>query len=157
MKIEIGENREVIIKEVFSSIILESGDKEIMSICMRDSGFEFVYEGEFYEAKEGVIKKLTKNEFEETEDIFSKHKNSSFFCKEYYELTEYQEEILKRLKSMFPSSVIEIIRGDRLVVDGEIVKGFLAFDIRKRKDYDEDIKVFSYEIKRQVLGKRESY
>jgi len=143
MKIEIGENREMIIKEVYSGIIFESGDKESLSICMRDSGFEFVYEGYWYEAKGGIVKKMG-NEIKIDTPL-------------KYKLTEYQEEILKRLRDMFPSSIIEITRGDRLEVDGEIVKGFLAYDIRKRKDYEEDIKVFSYEIKSQVLGKRESY
>ncbi len=58
MKIEINENREIILKEVYNGVGLESNDKEFFGICMRDSGFEFTYEGETYSAQNGVIKKL---------------------------------------------------------------------------------------------------
>lgn len=58
MKIEVNENREIILKEVYTGVGLESNDKEFFGICMRDSGFEFTYEGQNYSAQKGVIKKL---------------------------------------------------------------------------------------------------
>lgn len=58
MKIEVNENREIILKEVYTGVGLESNDKEFFGICMRDSGFEFIYEGQNYSAKKGIINKL---------------------------------------------------------------------------------------------------
>ena len=58
MKIEVNENREIVLKEVYIGVGLESNDKEFFGICMRDSGFEFTYEGQNYSAQKGVIKKL---------------------------------------------------------------------------------------------------
>ena len=58
MKIEVDENREIVLKEVYTGVGLESNDKEFFGICMRDSGFEFTYEGQSYSAQKGIIKKL---------------------------------------------------------------------------------------------------
>lgn len=58
MKIETNENGEIILKEVYLGVGLESDDKEFFGICMRDTGFEFNYNGQWYEAKQGEIKKL---------------------------------------------------------------------------------------------------
>ena len=51
-------NYDLILKEIYSGIGLESNDKESFGICMRDSGFEFTYEGINYSAQKGIIKKL---------------------------------------------------------------------------------------------------
>ena len=58
MKIEVNEKREIILKEVFSGVGLETRDGEFIGICMRDSGFEFTYQGVLYSAQKGVIKKM---------------------------------------------------------------------------------------------------
>jgi len=58
MKIEVNEKREIILKEVFSGVGLETRDGEFIGICMRDSGFEFTYQGVWYSAQKGVIKKM---------------------------------------------------------------------------------------------------
>lgn len=55
MKIEVGEDREIVLKKVFNSIVLESEDGEQFVICMRDTGFEFRYAGRCYHAKEGEL------------------------------------------------------------------------------------------------------
>lgn len=55
MKITTTENNEIQLEEVFNSIILKTKDGEEMSICMRDTGFEFKYQGEMYFAKEGQV------------------------------------------------------------------------------------------------------
>lgn len=57
MRIEVNENGEFILKEVYNGIGLETIDKEFFSICMRDSGFEFNYMGTRYEAKNGELRK----------------------------------------------------------------------------------------------------
>jgi hypothetical protein len=70
-------------------------------------------------------------------------------------LSEYQLEIRTRLREKFNDLLhIEIGRGDRLLVNGFLLKGFLIYDSRNRKDYDNDIKFFSDEIKIQYLDKK---
>ena len=58
MKIEVDNNRQIVLKEVFNGIMLESGDKETFGICMRDSGFEFNYQGTWYSAQQGTVKQM---------------------------------------------------------------------------------------------------
>ena len=58
MRIEISPDRELVIKEVFSGVLLISDSGEEMGICMRDSGFEFTYAGAYYEAKTGKLSRL---------------------------------------------------------------------------------------------------
>lgn len=72
-------------------------------------------------------------------------------------LTEYHTEIIKRLKKIYPDLDIELGRGDRLVVNGKIIKGLLFLDSRNRKEYDYDAEVYSTEIKRQYLDKKEYF
>ena len=55
MKISVGENRNMLLEEVFNSIVLKTAGGEEMAICMRDSGFEFQYQGKWYFAKEGCV------------------------------------------------------------------------------------------------------
>jgi len=70
-------------------------------------------------------------------------------------LTEYQLEIRTRLREKFNDLQIEIGRGDRLMINGVVITGGVRIDdIRNRKDYENDIKFFSDEIKRQYLDKR---
>lgn len=57
MKVEINENNELVLKEIYNGISLETNSKETFNICMRDSGFEFNYMSEWYFAKEGVIER----------------------------------------------------------------------------------------------------
>ena len=56
MKLTVNENSTIVLREVFNSIILQSNDGEELNICMRDSGFEFIYENKHYEAKNGEVK-----------------------------------------------------------------------------------------------------
>jgi len=55
MKISVGEKNNILLEEVFNSINLKTPDGEEMWICMRDSGFEFKYNGKLYFAKDGTI------------------------------------------------------------------------------------------------------
>lgn len=58
MKIEVDDNNELLLMEVYNDIVLKTNSGEIIYICMRDSGFEFTYQGVPYEAKRGIIKKI---------------------------------------------------------------------------------------------------
>ncbi len=58
MKIDVDSDGLIELREVYSSVIFESGDKETFAICMRDSGFEFFYAGVWYEAKQGKLNPL---------------------------------------------------------------------------------------------------
>lgn len=60
MKIEVDENNEILLTEVYTGVGLKTNDNEYLGICMRDTGFEFNYNGIWYEAKKGVVKKLSK-------------------------------------------------------------------------------------------------
>ena len=55
MKVTTNEQGVIQLEEVFNGIMLKTQDGEEMSICMRDSGFEFNYQGEWYFAKEGFV------------------------------------------------------------------------------------------------------
>ena len=55
MKITVNEENEIQFEEVFNGISLKTIDGEKLSICMRDSGFEFNYQGKMYFAKEGYV------------------------------------------------------------------------------------------------------
>ena len=54
-KLDVTEDGGIVLKEVYSGVSLKSDDGELFTICMRDSGFEFNYGGNWYEAKDGII------------------------------------------------------------------------------------------------------
>ena len=60
MKLTTDENG-ILLQEVYSGIGLKTRDGEYMGICMRDTGFEFNYQGTWYEAKQGIVRKLNEN------------------------------------------------------------------------------------------------
>lgn len=55
MELTINELGLVQLEKVFNPIMLLTGKGEIMMIYMRDSGFEFEYQGRKYFAKEGYV------------------------------------------------------------------------------------------------------
>jgi hypothetical protein len=55
MKVTINEFAIIQIEEVYNPIVLKTNDGEEMVITMRDSGFEFTYEGKKYHAKNGSL------------------------------------------------------------------------------------------------------
>jgi len=55
MKITVNEENTMQLEEVFNSVLLKTSEGEEMAICMRDSGFEFKYQGKWYFAKEGTV------------------------------------------------------------------------------------------------------
>jgi hypothetical protein len=61
MKLTINENGEHLLQEVFTPVVLKTEAGEVLSITMRDSGFEFCYQGEMYFAKEGYVEPFKKS------------------------------------------------------------------------------------------------
>jgi hypothetical protein len=61
MKVNVNEDYSIQLEEVFNPIVLKTQDGEVLSICMRDSGFEFKYQGEWYFAKEGYVEPFHKS------------------------------------------------------------------------------------------------
>lgn len=61
MEITISENGNLQLGKVFNGVTLKTQDGETMSICMRDSGFEFNYQGDWYFAKEGHVEPFRKS------------------------------------------------------------------------------------------------
>jgi len=57
MKIDTTDKGEILLTEVYSGVLLRTDDGETMGICMRDSGFEFNYNGYRYSAQKGVVTK----------------------------------------------------------------------------------------------------
>lgn len=62
MKISVNQDDSFQLEEVYLPIVLVSDDKEEISIVMRDSGFEFKYQGDWYIAKNGVVELLRKQD-----------------------------------------------------------------------------------------------
>ncbi len=62
MKLSVGENREILLEEVYSGVLLKTRDGETMGICMRDTGFEFSYQNVWYSAQNGIIKPMKVSE-----------------------------------------------------------------------------------------------
>lgn len=61
MKITTNQDNLIQLEEVFNPIVLKTADGEEMTICMRDTGFEFKYQGEWYFAKKGYIEPFHKS------------------------------------------------------------------------------------------------
>lgn len=56
MKLETTEKGHIRLTEVYNGVELKTRDGETLSICMRDTGFEFTYEGVLYFAQQGELK-----------------------------------------------------------------------------------------------------
>jgi hypothetical protein len=60
MQLEVNKDHDIVLKKVFSGLVLEAENGQQFAICMRDDGFEFQYNGVWYEAKGGVVKEFRK-------------------------------------------------------------------------------------------------
>lgn len=58
MKVTVNEQKVIQLEELFNGITLKTPDGEEMHICMRDSGFEFIYESQKYSAQKGIIQEV---------------------------------------------------------------------------------------------------
>ena len=62
MKLTVTEGNLINLENVFNALVLKTEKGEIISICMRDSGFEFSYNGIKYSAKNNILEKIKTNE-----------------------------------------------------------------------------------------------
>ncbi|MCP4109884.1 MAG: hypothetical protein GY749_30920 [Desulfobacteraceae bacterium] len=74
MKVTVNESRNLELEGVFNPVILKTNDGEKMAICMRDSGFEFEYQGKKYFAKEGFVEPFQYSE-RGNELVEQRHRN----------------------------------------------------------------------------------
>lgn len=77
MKIEVSENRNIILSEVYSPIGLKTNDNETLIIMMRDSGFEIIYENKFFHLKKGEIKSEKQRRQDEQNKWYNKHEDEN--------------------------------------------------------------------------------
>ena len=61
MEIDVREKYQIVLRKVYNGITLEQKEDEFF-ICMRDNGFEFIYNNIHYEAKDGNVRVLTKQD-----------------------------------------------------------------------------------------------
>jgi len=69
MKITVNQDDSFQLEEFYLPITLVSDNKEEMSICLRDGGFEFKYQGDWYMAKNGEVELMKKQSFEVSNDL----------------------------------------------------------------------------------------
>ena len=79
MKVTVTEDLGIQLEEVFSGLTLKTESGETMSICMRDSGFEFNYQGEWYFAKEGFVEPFKKSA-RGNYLVDQRHEDDSVYC-----------------------------------------------------------------------------
>lgn len=59
MNISTNNESSMLFENVLDSIEFRTASRETLTICMRDTGYEFTYGGIRYEAKLGVLKPMT--------------------------------------------------------------------------------------------------
>lgn len=69
MKISVNQDNSFQLEEFYLPITLVSNNKEEIHICLRDSGFEFKYQGDWYTAKNGKVELMKKQLFEVSNDL----------------------------------------------------------------------------------------
>ena len=58
MDIKVDADGTMTLRKVYCGVLFESDSGEELGVCMRDSGFEFKYGGEWWEAKNGKVNQL---------------------------------------------------------------------------------------------------
>jgi hypothetical protein len=72
MKVTTNEQGVIQLEEVFNGITLKTPHDEVMGICMRDTGFEFSYQGKWYSAQQGVITPFKEDKIDtSTQDLIN--------------------------------------------------------------------------------------
>jgi len=114
MKISVNQDYSFQLEQVYLPITLVTNDKEEMSIIMRDSGFEFKYQGDWYIAKNGVVERLMvqetlEKELEKAAKSYRKTTPNQMYGDElgfiagaeWQEKRMYSEEEVKNLTELF--------------------------------------------------------
>ncbi len=60
MRIEVDEERNIILRDVYNGVGFISPDGEQFNICMRDGGYEFCYQGMWFRAVRGKMEPMVK-------------------------------------------------------------------------------------------------
>lgn len=60
MEISVTDDGTIELRYVYSGILLKTADNETIGICMRDTGFEFNYNGTWYSAQKRKNRKAKK-------------------------------------------------------------------------------------------------
>ena len=82
MELTVNEQGVIQIEKLFNGVTLKTPSGEILSICMRDSGFEFIYQEQKYSAQNGVIKEIVVYENTSKEDeVLTSPGNSTLVAK----------------------------------------------------------------------------
>ena len=94
MKVEVNDKGSIVLKEVYAGLTLETADGETMGICMRDSGFEFNYQGNLYSAQGGVLKPIGRQHVEPRlqQVWYSKERRRKFVLLDEYEVSMVKSE-----------------------------------------------------------------
>lgn len=75
MKIEVSENGNLILKEIYSPIGIKTNDGETLILMMRDSGFEVCYENKWFRMQNGEIKSYKQVREEANKKWYNKKEN----------------------------------------------------------------------------------
>jgi hypothetical protein len=59
MRIDIDEQHNLRLKEIYNGVIIETNSGEELFLCMRDSGFEISYGDKRYSLQKGDINEMT--------------------------------------------------------------------------------------------------
>ena len=76
MKIEVTENGNIMLKEIFSPIGIKTSDNETIILMMRDSGFEICYENKWFSLQKGIIKSYSKIKKENEKKWYNKNEDA---------------------------------------------------------------------------------
>lgn len=101
MKTTINKKGLIELSEIYNPIELKCNSGERMIITMRDSGFEFTYEGDIYHAKQGLIKKQENKETMKEHGIIKESEANNAN-------THKQEEIVDVLEITIPKNYFNI-------------------------------------------------
>jgi hypothetical protein len=104
MKIFVNEHQQLELTEVYNNIVLKSNDNEIISICMRDSGFEFSYNDTNYSAKNNVLEAISSPTTNTNKKVVTIPQTPTFktpnpFFQTFKKLKEHQVEELKSIQT----------------------------------------------------------
>lgn len=75
MKIEVSENGNIILKEIYNPIAIKTNDGETIILMMRDSGFEVCYENNWFHLKKGKIKPYSEIKKENEKKWYNKEED----------------------------------------------------------------------------------
>lgn len=83
MKVEVSENGNIILKNIYNPIGIKTNDDETIILMMRDSGFEICYENNWFSLQKGKIKSFSKIKKENNKKWYNKKEDAEDCLFEY--------------------------------------------------------------------------